>query len=97
MVLIDRMLLYYEDPFTLHTFKGALVLEDVSSVVREKRKDGPALRLNCRQGSSGAYVEHWTIRWDESEPLHIQQMWERKLRRCLPLHARSFSQQIVEE
>jgi hypothetical protein len=95
MVLVDRMLLYYEDPFTLHTFKGALVLEDVVSLVREKRKDGPALRLNCRPGG-GAYVENWTIRWDDSEPLHIQQMWERKLRRCLPLHA-TFTQQTVEE
>lgn len=94
MILVDRMLLYYEDPYTLHTFKGALVLEDVVSVVNEKRKDGPAIRLNCRQGS-GQYVEHWVIRWDESEPLYIQQMWDRKLRRCLPLHA-TYSHQIVE-
>jgi hypothetical protein len=91
MVLVDRMLLYYEDPYTLHTFKGALVLEDVVSIVQEKRKDGPALRLTCRSGGES----HWTIRWDESEPLQIQQMWERKLRRCLPLHA-TFSNQTVD-
>jgi hypothetical protein len=90
MVLVDRMLVYYEDPYTLNVFKGALVLEEVISIVREKRKDGPAIRLNC-----GSSSEHWTIRWDDSEPIHIQQMWERKLRRGLPLHA-TFTDQTVE-
>jgi hypothetical protein len=94
MVLVDRLLLYYEDQYTLHHFKGALVLEDVISIVQEKRKDGPALRLNCRTQSAGG-LDHWTIRWDTSEPLHIQQMWERKLRRCLPLHA-TYTNQTVE-
>ena len=93
MVLVDRILIYYEDPYTLNIFKGALVLEDVVSIVREKRKDGPAIRLNCRPGSN-SYNDHWTIRWDDSEPLYIQHMWERKLRRCLPLHATHTNQTI---
>jgi hypothetical protein len=92
MVLIDRMLVYYEDQYTLNGFKGALILEEVTSVVQEDRKDGPALRLNYR--GTGPY-DHWTIRWDTTEPLYIQRMWDRKLRRCLPLHA-TFSESKIE-
>jgi hypothetical protein len=80
VILLDGVLLYYEDQYTLNDVKGVLILDEVTSLVPVKHKEGLALVLT--HGPNQA--DNWTIMWDPNEPLHINQMWERKLMRSLP-------------
>lgn len=80
VILLDGVLLYYEDQYTLNDCKGVLILDEVSEMKQVESKEGPAIMLTHGQNHS----DTWTIRWDPSEPLKTNQMWERKLKRSLP-------------
>jgi hypothetical protein len=80
VILLDGVLLYYEDQYTLNDVKGVLILDEVTSVVPVKHKEGMALVLSHGPGHN----DNWTIMWDPNEPQLTNQMWERKLMRALP-------------
>jgi hypothetical protein len=83
MILLDRVLLYYEDQFTLNECKGVLICDDVTAITEVDSKAGVTLKLI----HGDAPGDNWIIRWDPSEPEEIQRMWDRKLRRALPSSA----------
>jgi hypothetical protein len=81
VILVDGVLSYYEDPFTLGERKGTLKLSEVSTV-RNVGADGKAIKLSHVKGD--AECAPWTVAWDEDDSLFIRKMWARKLLRCLP-------------
>jgi hypothetical protein len=80
VILFNGMLVYYEDQYTLNDRKGVLFLDEVTSMTPIQHKEGPAIVLS----SGPTPADKWTIMWDPNEPRQINQMWERKLKRCLP-------------
>lgn len=80
VILLDGVLLYYEDQFTLNDCKGVLILDEVTSMTQINHKEGVAIVLTHGPNQS----DNWTIMWDPNEPANINQMWERKLKRSLP-------------
>lgn len=81
VVLIDNVLSYYEDPFTLDECKGKLRLVDITEIMGVKGSEGVGIRLISDDANNV-----WTLAWDPEEPKEIRCMWSRKLFRCLPSH-----------
>jgi len=74
MILVDRTLHCFEDPFTLNVPKGIMRLECVTVV--EKQVNGTII--------VSTENDRWVLRWDTSENKKVTDMWERKFWRALP-------------
>jgi hypothetical protein len=76
MILVDRKLHCFEDPFTLNAEKGVMDLSQVTSVVR----------MHAESFTVNTKGDSWLIKWDTSEAKNIQDSWKRKFFKSLPPH-----------
>ena len=76
MILVDKHLHCFEDPYTLNARKGVIDLMQVTSAVKNH---ADSVTLNTKNDS-------WLIKWDNSEAKNIQDIWKRKFLRSLPPH-----------
>lgn len=78
MIMMKQKLLCFDDPYTLNNSKGEIDLTQVYDIKLNKAtKD-----IEVYFGAGGKSM--WTIKWDEDEADHLQSMWHRKFKRCLP-------------
>lgn len=80
MILINQKLLCYEDPYTLNNSKGEVDMNRLYHVSVDKTTNSLVLQLGAG-GKEGL----WTMKWDDGEADHLQAMWHRKFKRCVPV------------
>ena len=76
MILVDKKLHCFQDPYNLNVNKGVIDLSAATAVVK------------LHQDTMNIHTKHdaWTIKWDTSEAKNIQVLWKRKFLKALPPH-----------
>lgn len=78
-ILCDMVLYYYDDPNDVGSLKGALDLGTVVSITEENKKGDICYELKGKT-TDGADAT-WDIRFIESDPKDVVEMWKRKISR----------------
>lgn len=75
VTLVDYQLSYFESPSKMNDIKGTINCREITAIDNDDVKGTKCIKLTAGK-------EIWQIYWDPNEPVELQRMWNRKLRRC---------------